>query len=96
MTTEEHARQSAESLAAVRRMEAGLGNAETDMTPYFHEDFQWRGNAGCGTKDGLEAFRNGWQKPFRAAFSDRSYHTEQFMADGEWAACFGHVEARMP
>ena len=93
MDQQDHARKSADSLAAVKRMEAGLAAGEQDMTRYFHEDFLWRGNVGCGTKRGLEAFRNHWQKPFRKAFTDRDYLTEHFMADGEWAACFGHIEA---
>ena len=63
------------------------------MGRYFHEDFVWRGNRGCGTKKGVEEFRRNWQLPFRAAFTDRDYRTEHFMADGEWAACFGHIEA---
>jgi predicted ester cyclase len=29
----------------------------------------------------------------RAAFTDRVYLTEQMIADGDWAACFGHIEA---
>lgn len=93
MTTEDHARKSAETLAAVRRMEAGLVAGENDMARYFHDDFIWRGNQGCGTKTGLAAFRRNWQLPLRAAFTDREYLTEQFLADGEWAACFGHIEA---
>lgn len=93
MTPKEHAEQSADTLGAVKRMEVALGASETDMTPYFTEDFVWRGNTGCGTKQGIDGFIRGWQRPFRAAFSDRSYHTEKFLADGEWAACFGYVEA---
>lgn len=89
----EHLARSAASLRAVRAMEDALGRAASNMQDYFHEGFAWRGNVGCGTKDGLEAFRNGWQGPFRAAFGDRVYRTERFLADGDWAACFGHVEA---
>ena len=85
--------QSQASLDAVQRMEAGLAAQEDDMTAYFHEDFIWRGNAGCGTKRGIEEFRRNWQLPFRVAFTEREYKTEHFMADGEWAACFGHIEA---
>ena len=81
------------TLAAVKRMEDALGNNESDMTPYFHDDFTWRGNQGCGLKEGLKAFRNNWQLPLRAAFTDRQYLTEKFLADGEWAACFGHIDA---
>lgn len=92
-TPEAHARQSAQTLSAVQRMEDALGRSEIDMTPYFHEDFTWRGNTGCGVKLGVEGFVRGWQRPFRAAFSERVYHTEKFIADGEWAACFGVCEA---
>lgn len=88
-----HEKQSAETLAAVQRMEAGLAAEENDMTKYFHEDFVWRGNTGCGTKRSLAEFYANWQLPFRAAFSERTYVTEKFIADGEWAACFGHIEA---
>lgn len=89
----DHATRSAETLAAVRRMEDGLAAGENDMARYFHEDFLWRGNQGCGTKRGLAEFRANWQLPFRATFTDRDYKTERFLADGEWAACFGHIEA---
>ncbi|UWQ16837.1 ester cyclase [Jannaschia sp. M317] len=89
----DHATQTAESLAAVKRMEEGLARNEMDMTKYFHEDFVWRGNQGCGLKKGVEEFQRNWQFPIRAAFTERDYKTEHFMADGEWAACFGHIEA---
>lgn len=88
-----HDAQTAASLAAVKRMEAGLAAGEMDMTPYFTEDFVWRGNQGCGTKNGIAEFQRNWQFPIRAAFTDRDYKTEKFMADGDWAACFGHIEA---
>ena len=84
---------SAETLAVVRAMEGGLAAGENDMARYFHEDFKWRGNFGCGTKTGIAEFRANWQLPLRAAFTDRDYITEHFIADGEWAACFGHIEA---
>lgn len=93
MSAEAHAKQSAETLAAVKRMEDGLANQENDMARYFHKNFVWRGNQGCGTKNGLAEFRANWQLPFRVAFTDRDYKTEKFLADGEWAACFGHIEA---
>ena len=41
---------------------------------------------------GLAAFRRGWQQPIRAAFADRSYTTDRFLADGDWAACTGVLE----
>jgi predicted ester cyclase len=93
MTAADPRAQSQVSLAAVRRMETALVAGETDMSPYFTPDFLWRGNRGCGTKPGVEAFRRNWQRPLRAAFTDRLYLTEQWMADGDWAACFGHIEA---
>lgn len=88
-----HLARSQETLAAIHRMEAALAAGSDDMAAHFHEDFVWRGNRGCGTKHGLAAFRRDWQVPLRAAFHDRVYVTERFLADGEWAACFGHIEA---
>jgi steroid delta-isomerase-like uncharacterized protein len=87
-----HDAKTAASLAAVKRMEDGLAANEMDMTKYFTEDFVWRGNQGCGTKRGVPEFQRNWQFPLRAAFTDRDYKTEHFMADGDWAACFGHIE----
>ena len=87
-----HDAKTAASLAAVKRMEDGLAANEMDMTKYFTEDFVWRGNQGCGTKRGVAEFQRNWQFPLRAAFTDRDYKTEHFMADGEWASCFGHIE----
>ncbi|PUB11339.1 ester cyclase [Yoonia sediminilitoris] len=84
---------SAASLAAVKAMEAGLAANEMDMTKYFTEDFIWRGNQGSGTKRGIAEFQRNWQFPLRAAFTDRKYETEHFMADGDWASCFGHIDA---
>jgi predicted ester cyclase len=89
----DHAATSAATRDAIHRMELALGRGETDMTPYFTDSFVWRGNRGCGVKRGLAAFRAGWQRPFRAAFHDRTYRTERLLADGDWAAAFGHVEA---
>jgi predicted ester cyclase len=93
MTDAGHRAQSLASLAAVRAMEAGLVAGETDMTRYFTPGFLWRGNRGCGQKRGVEAFRANWQRPLRAAFTDRVYLTEKMIADGDWAACFGHIAA---
>mgnify|MGYP005856028037 CR=1 FL=1 len=90
---EAHAAESRATLEVIRRMEAALAAGSDDMAAHFHEDFTWRGNVGCGVKRGLAAFRANWQLPLRAAFSDRTYHTERLIADGAWAACFGHIEA---
>lgn len=92
-SADEHAARSAETLRIVKDMEDGLGRAYNETHLHFHEDFTWRGNVGCGVKYGLQEFRNNWQLPIRAAFKDRVYKTEKFIADGEWAACFGILEA---
>jgi len=90
---ETHVARSHATLEVIHRMEAGLAANSDRMADHFHEDFLWRGNFGSGTKQGLHEFRRNWQLPFRAAFTDRDYKTEHFMADGDWAACFGHIEA---
>jgi len=92
MTPEEHYAHSQATLAVVKAMEVALGENANDMEKYFHRDFQWMGNFGCGTKDGLQAFRDNWQLPLRAAFTEREYKTQRFLADGDMASCFGHIE----
>jgi predicted ester cyclase len=77
----------------IEGMEAALAAGSDAMHEHFHEDFRWMGNRGCGTKEGLAAFRRAWQLPFRAAFTEREYKTARFVVQGPWAACFGHVEA---
>ena len=81
------------SLQVIRDMEAALAANSDDMAAHFHEDFRWMGNAGCGVKRGLDAFRRDWQLPFRAAFTERDYRTERFVEEGEWVSCFGAIEA---
>ncbi|MGY6549939.1 MAG: ester cyclase [Roseinatronobacter sp.] len=85
--------QTASTLAVIRAMEAALSAGSDDMAAHFHEDFVWRGNRGCGVKRGLAEFRRGWQLPLRAAFSDRVYQTERMIAQDDWAAAFGQIEA---
>lgn len=74
-------------------MESALGSSDTNIGDFFHPDFIWDGNRGCGVKEGLESFRIGWQYPFESVFTDRSYQTDTWLADGEWASCFGHCAA---
>ncbi len=93
MTPEEHAELSAKSLAIVKRMEVALGENSNDMHAHFHDDFRWMGNYGSGTKNGVDEFRRNWQLPLRAAFTQRDYKTDRFLADGENVSCFGHIEA---
>lgn len=76
-------------LQIVRAMEEALGRSETDMSPFFHPDFVWDGNRGCGTKRGLAEFQRNWQFPWRAFLSERVYTTDHWMEDGDWAACYG-------
>ena len=90
---EAHRARSQATLGVIRAMEAALGAGSNDMAAHFHEGFVWRGNRGCGTKQGLAEFRRNWQLPLRAAFTERVYLTEKFLADGDWAAAFGHIEA---
>jgi predicted ester cyclase len=90
---EAHMDRSRATLEVIQRMEAALAANADDMATHFHEDFLWRGNFGCGTKRGLAEFRRNWQLPLRAAFTERIYLTEHFLADGDWAACFGRIEA---
>ena len=90
MTPEGRLQTSAQTLRIARRMEDALGRAETDMIPHLHEGSTWRGNQGCGARRGVDGFVCGWQRHFRAAFADRVDHTEQFIVDGDWAACFGY------
>src|SRR5690349_4227491 len=82
-----------ETLAVIKRMEKALAENSNDMAAHFDEGFRWMGNAGCGTKHGLDEFRRNWQLPLRAAFTERDYRTEQFVVEGEWASCFGQIEA---
>ena len=88
-----HHAKSQATLAVVKGMEDALAAGSNDMQAHFTDGFMWRGNRGCGTKSGLDAFRRNWQLPLRAAFTNRDYITEQFLADGDWAGCFGHIEA---
>ena len=82
-----------ESLSVVVGMTEALQAGSNDMGAHFQEDFRWIANAGCGTKNGIEAFRRNWQLPLRAAFSERSYNEEARLAQGEWVASFGYIDA---
>lgn len=90
MTAEEQAEATRQ---VILRMEAALAANSDDMAAHFNEDFRWIGNRGCGTKNGLAEFRANWQLPLRAAFTERDYKTERFICEGDWASCFGHIEA---
>ncbi len=80
--------------SVVESMVDGLNDHEIDgMGAFFAATFRWMGNAGCGTKNGLKAFQDNWQKPFQAAFSDKVCIDEARLAEGEWMAAFGRQEA---
>ncbi len=64
-----------------------------DIGTFFADDVRWMGNYGCGTKHGLKAFQDNWQRPFQAAFSDKVCIDEARLFMGEWAAAFGRQEA---
>ena len=74
-------------------MVLALQDSSNRMEDHFHEDFRWLGNTGCGTKQGLTQFRRNWQLPLRAAFSDRVYHEQARVSQGEWVSAFGYIEA---
>jgi len=84
----------ADTQRVIEAMVDGLNDHRiADIGEFFAEDFVWRGNFGCGTKTGLAAFRENWQKPFQAAFADKVCIDEGRLFMGEWAAAFGRQEA---
>ncbi|MDD9797942.1 MAG: ester cyclase [Alphaproteobacteria bacterium] len=84
----------AETEELIDKMVEALNKHEIDtMGAYFAENFCWIGNAGCGVKQGLKEFQDNWQRPFQAAFSDKTAIDEARLVQGEWAASFGRQEA---
>lgn len=80
--------------AVIEGMVDGLNDHRIeDIGAFFAERFRWMGNYGCGTKTGLRAFQENWQKPFQAAFGDKVCIDEARLYMGEWAAAFGRQEA---
>ena len=80
--------------AVIEGMVDGLNDHRIDdIGQFFASHFRWMGNFGCGTKIGLDAFQDNWQKPFQAAFSDKVCIDEARLYMGEWAAAFGRQEA---
>lgn len=83
-----------ETRAVIEGMVDGLNDHRIDdIGEFFTEGFRWMGNAGCGTKVGLQEFQENWQRPFQAAFSDKVCIDEARLFMGEWAAAFGRQEA---
>ena len=80
--------------AVIEGMVDGLNDHRiNDIGEFFAQRFRWMGNAGCGTKLGLKAFQDNWQRPFQAAFSEKVCIDEARLYMGEWAAAFGRQEA---
>ena len=83
-----------ETRAVIEGMVDGLNDHRIDdIGQFFSEGFRWMGNTGCGTKTGLKEFQDNWQRPFQAAFSDKTCIDEARLYMGEWAAAFGRQEA---
>ncbi|MDJ0918183.1 MAG: ester cyclase [Woeseiaceae bacterium] len=83
-----------ETLSVIDAMVDGLNDHDIDgMGRFFSESFRWIGNAGCGFKDGLKEFQDNWQRPFQAAFSDKTCIDEARITQGEWCAALGRQEA---
>ncbi|RMH44139.1 MAG: polyketide cyclase [Alphaproteobacteria bacterium] len=83
-----------ETRRVIEAMVDGLNDHRIDdIGEFFAEGFRWMGNYGCGTKIGLKAFQDNWQRPFQAAFSDKVCIDEARLFMGEWAAAFGRQEA---
>ena len=78
----------------IEGMVDGLNDHQIDgIGAFFSDNFTWMGNQGCGTKIGLQACQDNWQRPFQAAFSDKVCIDEARLYMGEWAAAFGRQEA---
>jgi predicted ester cyclase len=83
-----------ETLATIEAMVEGLNDHDIDdMGRFFAKSFRWMGNAGCGTKQGLKAFQDNWQRPFQAAFSNKVCIDEARITQGQWCAAFGRQAA---
>jgi len=83
-----------ETRQVIENMVDGLNDHQIEgIGAFFASSFRWMGNQGCGTKIGLRAFQDNWQRPFQAAFSDKVCIDEARLYMGEWAAAFGRQEA---
>jgi ABC-type phosphate/phosphonate transport system permease subunit len=94
LTRDNDLRCTAQTQRVVEAMVDGLNDHVIDgIGAFFAPDFRWLGNAGCGTKHGLRAFQDHWQRPFQAAFSDKVCIDEARIVQGQWMAAFGRQEA---
>ena len=94
LTKDNDRSRSEETARVVFAMVDGLNDYRIDdIGEFFADSFRWIGNAGCGVKEGLANFQEGWQRPFQATFGNKVTTDEARLVDGEWAAAFGRVEA---
>ena len=94
LTRETDMTKTEETRRVIENMVDGLNDHRiADIGEFFADSFRWIGNQGCGTKNGLRAFQENWQKPFQAAFSDKVCVDEGRLYMGEWAAAFGRQKA---
>ena len=94
LTSDNDRSKTEETLGVIDAMVDGLNDHDIDgMGRFFTESFRWIGNTGCGFKNGLKEFQDNWQRPFQAAFSDKTCIDEARITEGEWCAAFGRQEA---
>lgn len=94
LTRDNDLSKTAATRGVIEGMVDGLNDHKINgIAEFFHQDFRWMGNAGCGTKHGLKEFQDNWQRPFQAAFSDKVAIDEARICEGEWMASFGRQEA---
>ena len=82
-----------ETKRIIDHMVVALEDNGDNMGDFFHQDFRWMANYGCGFKNNLQEFRNNWQLPLRSAFTDRKYTDAARLVQGEWMASFGEIDA---
>lgn len=94
LTKDNDLSQTEETLRVIDSMVDGLNDHDIDnMGRFFAESFRWMGNGGCGFKNGLKEFQDGWQRPFQQAFSNKICVDEARITQGQWCAAFGRQEA---
>jgi predicted ester cyclase len=94
LTSNNDLSKTASTRATIEGMIDGLNDLLFEgLAQFFDVNFRWMGNAGCGTKKGLNEFKDNWVVPFRAAFTDKVCIDEARIAEGEWMAAFGHQMA---
>ena len=83
-----------ETKIVIQKMVDGLNDHRIDdIGEFFHNNFNWYGNFGCGTKKGIKSFQENWQRPFQNAFSNKVCVDEGRIFMGQWGAAFGRQEA---